>query len=86
MTATDESVTTETTETVLGELLTADLDGGFVVRPGDVLLLGGPATINQEQMEFVRDTLRERLPQLADVLILGGLTIQGVFRDDRDPE
>lgn len=66
----------------LGELLSADFDGGFVIRPGDTLLLGAPANVTAAQMDLVRNHLRDKLPKLADVIILGGLTIQGVFRED----
>jgi hypothetical protein len=69
----------------LGELLTADFDGK-VIRPGDVLLLGAPANVTMAQMDMVRNHLREKLPKLADVIILGGLTVQGIFRDEDDDD
>ncbi len=73
-------------ELPLAELLSTEIDSGTVLRPGDVLLLGAPAAITLQQMEMVREHLRERLPKLADVIILGGLTVQAVFRDDKEDD
>ena len=35
---------------------------------------------------MIRDHLRERLPKLADVIVLSGVQCEAVFRDDKDDD
>jgi hypothetical protein len=62
------------------ELITADFDSGFVVRPGDTLVLATSAPLSAELAGMIRERILEQLPGLADVVVLDRLTVQAVYR------
>jgi hypothetical protein len=68
---------------ITGELVSADFDTGCV-RPGDVLLLSTSAALSAAEVDALQRQLRDRLPNVKDVIILPGLTLQGVYREDPD--
>jgi hypothetical protein len=66
----------------------AELDGMFtplVIQPGDTLIVRARHTISLAQADQLRRLLRERLPLLSDVLVLGGLDELAVFRPGEVP-
>lgn len=67
------------------ELITAEFDSGFVVRPGDTLIIGSTSPMTQPQADLIRRAILERLPNLADVVVLSQVTIQGVYRGEVVP-
>ena len=67
-----------------GELVSSsDFDTGCV-RPGDVMLLSATTALTAVEADAIQRDLRARLPNLADVIILSGLRLEGVYREDRD--
>jgi len=63
--------------------VTADATG--VARPGDVLIVGGPAQLTPEQAHQLREQLMRKLPGIANVLVLPGLTVEGIYRGGSPP-
>lgn len=56
---------------------------GVVIRPGDRLLLSIPAALTDEQAADVKARVIDRLPDLADVIVLGGgVSVAGVYRTE----
>lgn len=58
---------------------------GAVIRPGDTLLLAAPAGVNAQQAEVLQNQMRAQLPQIADVIVLSGVTVAGVYREESQP-
>lgn len=65
--------------------VTVEVIPGVVIRPGDVLLLASTASVTADQAAAVRAQALERLPGLADVVVLSGVTVAGVYREE-EPE
>ncbi|MFE5258249.1 hypothetical protein [Streptomyces coelicoflavus] len=65
------------TPTTLALDLSADL---AVIRPGDTVLVRVPSDIPAEQIRRIVDQLKERLPDVADVLVLAGADGIAVYR------
>ena len=66
------------------ELISADFDSGFVVRPGDTLVLATSAPVTPEVVSVIRHRVMESMPGLADVVVLDRLTVQAVYRSEVD--
>jgi hypothetical protein len=71
-------------------VLEVDVLPGMVIRPGDVLVVGCETPISLERAAELREGLLERMPGLADVVVLAPpLSIAAVYRrdvaDDTDP-
>jgi hypothetical protein len=52
-----------------------------VVRPGDTLLVGARHEISAEQAERIKEQLGRELPGVK-VLVLGALTVEGIYRNE----
>ncbi|MFI7394025.1 MULTISPECIES: hypothetical protein [Streptomyces] len=65
------------TPTTLALDLAADLT---VIRPGDTVLVRVPSDIPAEQIRRIVDQLKERMPDVADVLVLAGADGIAVYR------
>jgi hypothetical protein len=58
------------------------ISAGLVVRPGDILIVAHPGRINAARAAEIKAKLRDRLPGLSDVVIIGdGMTV-AAFRPD----
>lgn len=55
---------------------------GVVVRPGDTLLVAVPGTVRPEQMGDLKEGLGNRLPGVADVVVVAGVDQLAVYRPD----
>lgn len=66
-----------TPPTTLALDLAADLT---VIRPGDTILVRVPSDTPAEHVRRIADQLRERLPNVADVLVLAGADGIAVYR------
>lgn len=55
---------------------------GFVIRPGDRLVIGVHREITVETAANIRRQILERLPDLADVIVIAGDV--SVYREDGD--
>jgi hypothetical protein len=62
--------------------IAVDVHDGIVVRPGDVLVVDGGDRISQQIAATLRDAVLERMPGLADVVVLSGVNLCGVYRAD----
>jgi hypothetical protein len=60
-----------------------DVMPGMVIRPGDVLVVGCDSRLDEGTAERLRSGLLERLPGLADVVVLTPpLSVAAVYRRD----
>lgn len=63
--------------------VTLAIEGITVVRPGDTLVVAlEQKWLTKEQADQYKATLRARLPGLADVVVLGGVTALATYRPD----
>jgi hypothetical protein len=67
-----------------------DVMPGMVIRPGDVLVVSCTEPLEQDRVQRLRTALLERMPGLADVIVLvAPLSVAAVYRDgvpdDADP-
>ncbi len=60
------------------------IDGGLVVRPGDVLLVETDTQITVVDAQRLVDRLLARLPGVRDVVVLAGCRVRAVYRPDDD--
>lgn len=58
------------------------IDGGLVVRPGDVVLVEADERITAEDAQHLVDRLLARLPGVRDVVVLGGCRVRAVYRPE----
>jgi hypothetical protein len=66
-----------------GELLSApDTGESRIVRPGDVVVLSAPPSADKDDLERTRQLLLGRLPDVRDVIVLGGLRFEFSYRSD----
>lgn len=57
--------------------------GVAVVRPGDVLIVGlSREILTAEQARHYHETIKGRLPGVADVIVIGGVTALAAYRPD----
>ena len=64
-----------------------DVMPGMVIRPGDVLVVACDAPLEERRAELLQAALMERMPGLADVIVLSGpLSIAAVYRRDEVDE
>nr|MDT0658035.1 hypothetical protein [Micromonospora sp. DSM 115978] len=57
--------------------------GIAVVRPGDVLIVGlSRDGLTQEQARYYHETIKNRLPGIGDVIVVGGVTALAAYRPD----
>jgi hypothetical protein len=62
-----------------------DVMPGMVIRPGDVLVLSCLTQLSAQETAIVRDVVRARMPQLADVLIVAHpLAVSAVYRETKE--
>ena len=56
---------------------------GLVVRPGDVLIVAfaNRRVISRDEADMYKNALKERLPGLADVLLLADISTLAVYRE-----
>lgn len=59
--------------------------GGVIVRPGDILVIGTHRPITLEGATALRADMMERLPGIADVLVLSDTTVEAVYRGGPTP-
>lgn len=65
--------------------ITVEIEGITVIRPGDTLVVGLKRDcLPLDQAEAYKQRLRERMPGLADVVIIGGVTALATYRPDSD--
>lgn len=75
-----------TTETLTGELIGVGGDATGVARPGDTLVFSSTGEhLTEPIVENVKQTLLDRLPGIADVVIVP-LALTAIYRPDTDPE
>lgn len=53
-----------------------------VIRPGDIVLVSVPGTTPAAQAQRIAEQLRDRLPAVADVLVLAGAEGITAYRPD----
>jgi hypothetical protein len=60
-------------------------DATGVARPGDVLIVSAPEQITPEQARELKAGLINRLPGIADVIVMPGLRVEGIYRGGSPP-
>lgn len=65
------------------EWLSADVDSGTVIRPGDTVIFSTRDRITREHVEHLKEQLAETLPGIIPI-VLDGIHIEGVYRRDDD--
>lgn len=66
------------------DAITVECMPGVVVRPDDVLILAAPRNITIEQLDRIKAEVFKRLPGIADVVVLGGVYVTGVYREGNE--
>lgn len=64
------------------ELVGAAIDGGRVVRPGDVLVLSAADPISPEMADLLATALASELDERVRVVVLSRLRFECVYRED----
>lgn len=64
--------------------VTVEVVPGCIIRPGDVLVLTAGERITQEAAHQIKAEIFRRLPGIADVVVLGGVYVSGVYREGGD--
>lgn len=67
------------------DAITVEVLPALVIRPGDVLVLSTTDHITLEQLDRIKAEIFRRLPNIADVVMLGRVSISGVYREDTEP-
>jgi hypothetical protein len=54
------------------------------IRPGDTLIIGLPAhrQFTAEQVGMICDAVLDNLPEIGDVLVMHGATVEGVYQPE----
>jgi hypothetical protein len=55
---------------------------GLIVRPGDTLILAFPDRLTHQRVDQLRTEVRERLPDLAGLACVEGVSAIGAYRPD----
>lgn len=54
-----------------------------VIRPGDVLIVGTAVEMTEHQAHVMKERLAERLPGLADVVVITGAHLLAAYRPNQ---
>jgi len=57
---------------------------GLVVRPGDSLIVAIPDHVSQHEADDLKRKILDRLPGLAEVIVIPRATSMAAFRPDAD--
>jgi len=68
-----------------GELLSADVSAGTVIRPGDTVIFSTRDAVTVERVQQIRERLVEHLPGITPI-VLDGIHIEGIYRPEGDSD
>lgn len=61
--------------------VTVEMVPACIIRPGDVLVLTTDHALTAEMVDRIKAELFRKLPNIADVVVLGNLQVSGVYRE-----
>lgn len=67
------------------DAITVEVLPGLIIRPNDVLVISVSHNINAEHADRIKAEVFRRLPGIADVVVLSGAHITGVYREEATP-